>query len=100
MEEVLLNLLLQCSLKQFGQQELLPVILGVIEHSENHILHESVGLALRHLEDQFRKVVWIGLEEVEEMLVSLQWQKVAYRQEMALSSISDCNLATHIIYQQ
>ena len=38
---------------------------GIVEHGEDDVLHEPVGLALRHLKDQLGKVVRIGLEQVE-----------------------------------
>ena len=56
-----LNFLLQGSLKEFDKQKLLPVVLGIVEDRQDDILHEAVRLALRHLKDQFGKVVRMGL---------------------------------------
>lgn len=66
-----LNLLLESSVKELDQQVLLPIVLSVVEHGQNHVLHESIGTVLRHLKDQLSKVVWVGLQEVEQMLISL-----------------------------
>ena len=67
-----LNLLLECRVKELDEQVLLPVVLCVVEHRQDHVLHEPVGPVLRHLKDQLRKVGWVSLQEVEKMLVRLQ----------------------------
>lgn len=46
--------------------------MGVVEYSENHVLHETVCLALGHLKDKPGKVVRLCLQEVEQMLVALK----------------------------
>ena len=46
-----LNLLLESSVKELDEQVLFPVILSVVEHRQNHILHEPIGSVLGHLKD-------------------------------------------------
>ena len=67
----LLNFFLQSCVKQLDEQVLFPVVLGVVKHSQDDILHKPVCPALRHLKDQLGKVGGVGLKQVEKMLVCL-----------------------------
>ena len=67
-----LYLFLEGRVKELDEEVLFPVVLGVVEHCQDHILHEPVGTVLRHLKDQLGKVVWMCLQQVEKMLVCLQ----------------------------
>ena len=67
-----LDLLLQCCIEQLDEQVLLSVVLGVVEHGQNDVLHEPVCLVLRHFKDQLGKVDRVSLKEIEEMLVGLE----------------------------
>ena len=37
------------------------MVLGIIEYCQNDVLHETSGLALRHLKDELSKIAWISL---------------------------------------
>lgn len=56
-----LYLFLESSVKQFDEQILLPVVLGIVEHRQDDILHEPVSLVLGHLKDELGKVCGVGL---------------------------------------
>ena len=73
-----LNLLLESRDEELDKQVLLPVVLCIVEHSQNHILHEPVGPVLRHLKDELGKVVGVGLQKVEQMLISLSKENTKY----------------------
>ena len=67
----LLYLFPECSLKQLDEQVLLSVVLCIVEHSQDHVLHESVGLVLRHLKQQLSQIDRMCLEQTEQVLVVL-----------------------------
>lgn len=48
-------------LEQFDQQILFTVVLGIVEHSENDVLHKTCRLALRHFKNQLGKITRISL---------------------------------------
>ena len=76
----LLNFFLKGGVKQLNEEVLFPVVLGIVEHSQDHILHKPVSPALRHLEDQLGKVGGVGLKQVEKMLVGLvEWNTDQHR---------------------
>ena len=66
-----LYLFTECSLKQLDEQVLLSVVLCIVEHGQDHVLHEPVGLVLRHLKQQLSQVDRMSLEQVEQVLVVL-----------------------------
>jgi len=67
----ILNLFLDCHLKELDQQELLSVILSIVEHCHYNIFHESIVPGLRNFKYQPGKVVWVGLEQIEQVLIAL-----------------------------
>lgn len=66
---------LQCSIKELDEQVLFPVVLGIVEHSQDDIFHKPVGPVLRHLKYQFGKVGGVSLKKIEEVLVGLRMEK-------------------------
>lgn len=67
-----LNLLLECGVEEFDEEILFSVVLCVVEHRQDDVLHKPVGPVLRHLKDQLGEITWVGLKEVEQMLIGLQ----------------------------
>ena len=53
----------------------------VVEDGQNDVLHEAVGPALRHLKNQPGKVVRIGLQQIEKVLVRLQKRESEERKQ-------------------
>lgn len=62
----------ESSLKQFDQQILFTMILSIVEHSQNDILHETCRLALWHFKNQLGKITRVSLQDVEQMLIALE----------------------------
>ena len=72
MFKYILDLFLEYRLQELDQQEIFPVILSIVEYRQYNIAKEPVGLGKRHLKYQPGEIVWVGLEQIEQVLVALK----------------------------
>ena len=65
------DFLSQRSLEQLHQEVLLSGVGCVVEDSQDDVVHELGGFGLGQLKDETSKVVRVGLQQIEEVLVVL-----------------------------